>query len=430
MKLRAAAAHIIHNILKGHKLSEILPKTQALFSDSRDQALLQAISFGVCRRYFYLDAIANERLAKPLKTKDQDIHCLILVGLYQLIEMRIPPHAAIAETVEAATEKKPWAKRLINAILRGYQRDATTINQTILDQPEALYDHPTWMIEKLKAQWPTEWPLILKANNQQPPFALRINQQRMTREKYLEQYSISHSKARPITETTSGIIVEPACDITDVPGFSSGELSVQDGAAQLAASLLQLKPGLRVLDACAAPGGKTAHILESEPAVTLIAIDCDATRILSIEENLQRLKLSATCLHADAANIDAWWDGIPFDRILLDAPCSASGVIRRHPDIKLLRKAEDVKNITQQQKRLLNAMWQVLKPGGCLVYATCSIFLEENARLLSDFLDKNSNAEEEKITTSWGIPLAVGKQILPGQQDMDGFYYGCLRKKY
>lgn len=432
MKLRAAAANCIYQVIvEGQGLTDVLSKMLPLFSEKRDQAFIQAISFGVCRRYYYLDALAQMLLNKPMNEKDQDIYCIILIGLYQLTDMRVPPHAAIAETVEVASYiEKPWAKNLVNAILRGYQRQADELNNKISQGPEAHYNHPAWMIGKVKKQWPNDWETILAANNQQPPLALRVNLQRLTREKYLQNFSTHESKASPIAETNAGIIIEPAVDVSNIPGFAAGEISVQDGAAQLAAGLLQLEPGLRVLDACAAPGGKTAHILENQPDITLIAIDKDAFRLRSIQENLDRLQLSAICQCADAANIDQWWDGILFDRILLDAPCSASGVIRRHPDIKLLRRAEDIQSLSEQQHRLLNAMWKILKPNGLLVYATCSVFLEENVKVLNEFLAKNDDAKEEKINATWGIALEVGKQILPGMHQMDGFYYGCLRKKY
>lgn len=428
MNLRAAAAKVVYKVLIDERsLSDVLPDIVMRYRDTRDQAFIQAISFGVCRRYFYLDALAQSLLAKPLKEKDHDIYVLLLVGLFQLTDMRVPAHAAVAETVAAADDfKKTWAKSLLNAVLRKYQRQAEDIKLNL--SKEAYYDHPAWMMEKLKNDWPDDWKAILAANNQHPPFSLRVNQRHLSREQYLKKCAENNIAAHAIPETLSGIILAQAKDVADVPGFSTGDVSVQDGAAQIAASLLQLAPDQRILDACAAPGGKTAHILELQPGIELIAVDRDAERLKSVTENLQRLGLSAKVLCADVGNIAEWWDGHLFDRILLDAPCSASGVIRRHPDIKLLRREEDVTKLMLWQKILLDTAWSLLKPGGLLVYATCSVFFEENAGLLSRFLQENADASEEKIQAAFGKDCVVGKQILPGMLGMDGFYYGCLRK--
>lgn len=429
MNQRFAAAKIIYQVIhEGRSLSDCLPEMLTHFKDARDQAFVQAICYGVCRWYFRLDAFANALLKSPLKEQDQDIHILILIGLYQLTEMRVPPHAAVAETVAATRDfKKIWAKGLVNAILRNYQRRAEELNEKLKTNLTAFYSHPKWMIENLKKSWPTEWKEILIANNQHPPFALRVNQKHHSRAEYLDKISKKDITANLIPETESGIVFAEPRDVKNIPGFLEGEISVQDGAAQLAAELLALTPQLRVLDACAAPGGKTAHILELQTDLELIAVDHDALRVRAIEENLQRLKLSATCLCADAADIK---DEKLFDRILLDAPCSATGVIRRHPDIKLLRRESDILKLAAEQKRLLNALWNLLKPNGLLVYATCSIFPEENVLQLQSFLETHSDAKEEKITATWGKTCAVGRQILPGMHGMDGFYYAILRKSF
>lgn len=430
MKLRAAAANVIFKVIsEGCSLSDELPRVLASFKDTRDQAFIQAVSFGVCRRYFYLNEVATSLLEKPLKAKDQDIYSLILVGLFQLTDMRVLAHAAVAETVAAADLfKKSWAKGLLNAVLRHYQRKITEINLHL--SKEAYYDHPMWMIEKLKKDHPDDWKAILTANNQQPPFSLRVNEARISREHYLNRLKEHAIVAAMIPETLSGITLEHALDVSEVPGFFMGDVSVQDGAAQIAAVLLKLEQGQRVLDACAAPGGKTTHILELESKVDLIAVDRDNERLKSLKENLERLQLSAKIICTDVSDIKVWWDGQLFDRILLDAPCSASGVIRRHPDIKLLRHAEDMVKLSVIQKVLLNIMWGLLKPGGLLVYATCSVFLEENEELLAEFLQEHADAREEIITIPIGKKCIVGRQILPGMNGMDGFYYGCLRKIY
>ncbi|MCC2667136.1 MAG: rsmB [Gammaproteobacteria bacterium] len=428
--LRLLAARVIYQVvLSKHSLTDCLKDALVQVQDARDQGLLQSICFGVCRWYFRLDKLAQLLLEKPLKRKDQDIYSLILVGLYQLAEMRVPAHAAISETVSATRGlKKIWAKNLVNAILRRYQRDFMKINKEIESNSAAFYAHPQWMIDVIQKNWPVEWQAILTANNQHPPFSLRVNKRKISRADYLLKLKESHLDAKIIPETTTGIILNQPLNVKELPGFLTGEISVQDGAGQLVAGLLELKPNQRVLDACAAPGGKTTHILESQKDIELIAVDCDEHRLEAVRDNLTRLHLSATCICADVAETATWWDGQLFDRILLDAPCSASGVIRRHPDIKILRCATDIAKLVKQQVRLINAMWDILKPGGWLVYATCSIFSEENVDVMQTFLASHSDAIEEKIIESWGKECVIGRQILTGIQEMDGFYFARLSK--
>lgn len=423
MNLRAVAARIIYQVvIDGKSLSDCLAAETKLLP--RDKSFLQALCYGTCRWYHKLHLIAESLLEKPLKTKDQDIYCLLLVGLYQLSDMRVPAHAAISETVAAASVlKKIWAKGLVNAVLRNYQRQSDiVVNES---QDIFKYSHPSWLIKKIQHDWPENWETILNENNQHPPFSLRVNQKHISREDYLKKLT----DARVIPETTAGIILENAIDVAQLPGFSAGDISVQDGAAQLAAELLSLQSGQRILDACAAPGGKTAHILESENNLTVIALDHDNHRLNTIKENLNRLKLSATCITADAGDTKQWWDGVLFDRILLDAPCSASGVIRRHPDIKILRREIDIVKLSDEQARILDALWPLLKKDGILVYATCSIFPEENNRVVKNFLATHTDAIEEKISAPWGIACDIGRQILPGMHGFDGFYYTRLRKQ-
>lgn len=423
--LRVAAASILKDVLtRGRSLNDSLPALSQTFNDPRDRALLQALTFGVCRWYFQLSDIANTLLKKPFKEKDQDIYALILLGLYQLIHMRIAEHAAIGETVAAAdTLKKSWAKGLINAILREYQRhpkDAVS--------EEGRLAHPAWFIGKIKKAYPADWQHIVEANNIHPPLSLRVNQQRVSREDYVKKLMDAGIHSEIIAETDAGITLQTPMDVTQLPGFAAGDVSVQDGAAQIAAELLQLESGQFILDACAAPGGKTAHILERQPDARLLALDIDADRLKRVDENLQRLQLTATCKTADAGVLLTWWDKTPFDRILLDAPCSATGVIRRHPDIKLLRHPEDLATLAEKQIQLLNTLWETLKPGGLLLYVTCSIFPDENTKILQQFLETHPLAREEKIHSAWGKACAIGKQILPGMHGMDGFYFARLRK--
>lgn len=419
MNLRADAAKILYQVLfEGRSLA-------IAHTDPRDRAFIQAVCYGVCRCYHRLNAILQLLLEKPLKDKDQDIYCLLLVGLYQLSEMRVPAHAAVAETVAATQQlKKSWAKGLVNAVLRNYQRRQTELTEKLQDNLQAFYSHPNWIIKKIQTAWPLDWESILLANNQHPPFALRVNRRQLSREQYLTKLVGAH----PIPETYSGIILEKPVDVQVLPGFMVGEVSVQDGAAQLAAELLDLQPGQRVLDACAAPGGKTTHILELASDIELLVLDKEAERLQTVADNLKRLQFSAQCICSDAGAPSLWWDGRAFDRILLDVPCSASGVIRRHPDIKILRRAEDIAKLVAEQKRLLHAIWPLLMPEGLLLYATCSIFPEENSEILQRFLAEQTDAREEKIQSTWGKECTVGKQILPGMHGMDGFYYARLKK--
>jgi 16S rRNA (cytosine967-C5)-methyltransferase len=432
MNLRTAAARVIFEVVfRGYSLSDSLPSALAQIAEARDQALVQTICYGVCRRYFFLNALLDGLLTTKLKSKDHDILALLLVGLYQLTDMRIPDYAAVGETVAAANDfKKAWAKGLINAVLRNYQRGAEELKKQAELNPSAFYSHPDWMIGKIKKYWPQQWQSILLANNEHPPFALRVNQRRGSRADYLKQLAQQNIEATAIPETQNGILLSTASRVENLPGFAAGCVSVQDGAAQLAAELLMLTPTLRVLDACAAPGGKTAHIAELEPELAeLIALDRDEKRLAVVTENLARLQLSAVCVCSDAADTAAWWDGNSFDRILLDAPCSASGVIRRHPDIKLLRRPEDIENLVQEQWRLLTALWPLLKMGGVLVYSTCSLFPPENEKLIQRFLAEHADAEEIVIDQAVGEKRIVGRQILPGMHGMDGFYYARLQKR-
>lgn len=427
MNVRASAARVLFQVaIRGRSLSDCLLEESRHFKDERDQALLQALCFGACRWYFQLDAIAQQLLEKPLKEKDLDIYMLILIGLYQLKDMRIPDYAAVAETVAAVKIfKKIWAKGLVNGVLRQYQRCAEDAHQQL--DKIAWYSHPRWMIEKLQQAYPAHWQAILNANNSAPPLVLRVNQQQISRENYEEKLRAANIDYQIIPETQQGITLSKAMNVEQIPGFDEGMVSIQDGGAQLAAELLELQSNLRVLDACAAPGGKTAHMLEIQPTLECIAIDVDAERVKLINENLHRLHLSAKPMTADAGEPNCWWDGQLFDRILLDAPCSASGVIRRHPDIKLLRREADIAKLAQTQLHLLQVLWPLLKKGGILLYVTCSIFPEENGFVLKQFLQKN-DAAVDIILPSCGIESDIGKQILPGMYGMDGFYFARLRK--
>jgi len=425
---RLVAARVLSRVLQdGQSLTAALDNAFSSMESGKDRAFIQALCFGVCRQYHRLDFILSQLLDKPLK--DADVKSLALVGLYQLNFMRVKPHAAVSETVLAA-RKKPWAKSLLNAVLRTYLREQEGLEHKADKSPVAALSHPDWLLRQIEQDWPEQAPAILQQNNQQPPMALRVNLAKISRESYLQLLAEQEITAETVSFCPSSIKLEKPVPVDLLPGFADGFVSVQDTAAQLAAGLLDLQPGQRVLDVCAAPGGKAAHILESQTQLEeLVAVDIDESRMQRVSENLQRLTLQAKLVVGDAANPQSWWDGKPFDRILLDAPCSALGVIRRHPDIKLLRRAEDIGQLQALQKAILQAVWPLLAPGGIMVYATCSILKQENEDQVRAFLVEYPDAVELPIDADWGTAGTCGRQILTGESAMDGFYYACLIKK-
>ena len=412
-----------------------LPDAIANYADKiedHDRGLVQAMSYGVIRLYPRLEFIANQLISKPLKAKDSDVLLLILSGLYQLIEMRIPDHAAVSETVKVTKAlKKPWAKNLVNAILRNYQRQIPAINNKIEKNAEAKFAHPFWWIKLIKDNWAENerWQTILEANNQNPPMTLRLNTKNISRDDYLNLLTENEINAFAGKHSPDAICLEKPVQVNALPLFKEGKVSVQDEAAQLAAILLAPQKGERILDACAAPGGKTIHLLEREKDINLLALDIEESRLKKVQENLDRTHLDAQLLAANAFNPDDWWDKQLFDRILLDAPCSASGVIRRHPDIKLLRHETDIPQLIQDQAQILNALWPLLKSGGMLLYATCSVLAEENTLQIQNFLQSHADAVLQPINSDWGHQQAAGKQILPGENGMDGFFYALMQKQ-
>jgi len=427
---RASAARIIAEVVRHQRsLNNVLAAALIHLPDN-ERSLCQQICYGVLRWHSQLQAISQQLVNKPLKAKDSDIAALLLCGLYQLRDMRIPSHAAISETVNACkTLGKPWATGLINASLRNFQRKQAELEKIIEAQESALYAHPDWLITQFKKDWPDHWQQILTANNQQPPMMLRVNQQHNTRQAYLAQLQQAAIPASEIQACAEGILLDSPCDVYQLPGFKDGDASVQDGAAQQVAALLNITPDLRILDACAAPGGKTCHILEHEPNNKVVALDIDARRLEQIEQNTKRLQLNAELIASDASLVDDWWDGQLFDRILIDAPCSGTGVIRRHPDIKLLRRPEDITNLAIQQALLLEKLWPLLKPDGLLVYTTCSALKQENEEQIAAFLSLHPEAEEHVPITPPAQRRPFGYQRLPGDDALDGFYYACLRHR-
>ncbi|EKO3427938.1 16S rRNA (cytosine(967)-C(5))-methyltransferase RsmB [Vibrio fluvialis] len=425
MNVRAAAAQVLFQVVdKGQSLSMALPAAQQNIRP-RDHALLQEICYGALRYLPRLESIANALMDNPLKGKQRVFHHLILVGIYQLSFMRIPAHAAVGETVEGAQDLKgPRLRGLINAVLRNYQRNQEQLDAQAVSHNAGKYGHPSWLLKLLQNAYPQQWEAIVEANNSKAPMWLRVNHQHHDRDAYQALLNNENIDSSVHSQAEDALKLAAPCDVTKLPGFEKGWVSVQDAAAQLSLHYLQPQDGELILDCCAAPGGKTAHILERTQGSEVVAIDCDDTRLKRVHDNLKRLNLSAKVVCGDARYPQEWWQGSQFDRILLDAPCSATGVIRRHPDIKWLRRAEDIAALAELQREILDAMWQQLKPGGTLVYATCSITPQENVLQVKDFLARTSDAQ--LVGSELNNP---GRQILPGEEDMDGFYYAVLTKQ-
>ncbi|MEH6468106.1 MAG: 16S rRNA (cytosine(967)-C(5))-methyltransferase RsmB [Porticoccus sp.] len=430
MIVRVAAAKVIASVLQDEgSLSTLLPQ-YASKVEERDRGLLQQLCYGTLRYYPRIAAYLNLLLAKPFKAKDQDLEAVLACSLYQLLETRVPPHAAVNEAVATCKAlKKIWAKGLVNAVLRRFLRERAELDETLKDNPTFNTAHPDWLISLWSEAWPDQLDDIILANNTQPPMTLRVNRRHLSQEQYLEQLKTAGIDASATPFSHDGITLQSPRDVLTLPGFSTGDVSVQDEAAQLSAQLLDLESGQRVLDACCAPGGKTCHILELlDNTGEVVALDLAPNRLERVEENLERLGLQAELIAADAADTKAWWDNKPFDRILLDAPCSATGVIRRHPDVKLLRKPADVAKLAELQLTLLKALWPLLESGGVLLYATCSTLPQENDQVILEFIRSINNASVEKVAITAGVETPVGRQLLPQINGHDGFYYALLRK--
>lgn len=431
MNVRAAAAEVIAGVLRGQSLSALLPQYSTKVED-KDRALLKELCFGTMRWYPQIAIILKELISKPLRGKDLEIQGLIACGIYQLMHMRIAEHAVTNETVSATHKlNRQWAKGLVNGVLRSFQRQKQDLLAANADNPVFTSAHPKWLLKQISASWPEELAAnIVSANNERAPMVLRVNAVHNSRQQYLDLLEQAAIEANPTEHSQQGIILGSPRDVGELPGFDQGAVSVQDEAAQLAASLLQLRSGDSVLDACCAPGGKTCHILETRSDLgSVLAIDLEPRRLLRVEENLNRLGLNAETKATDAADLDQWWNGQPFDRILLDAPCSASGVIRRHPDIKILRKPADIVKLASNQKRLLERLWQTLSTDGILLYATCSVLPEENDQVIAQFMADNADAAPLTIEADWGITTDFGRQLFPTINGSDGFYYARLQKK-
>ena len=425
---RLVAVQIMARVLgQGESLSALLPRLHESLPRAQDQSLCKAMVFGLCRYSGYLTVWIDARLKKPFKKKDIDLYILLLLGAYQMACMRVPDHAAISESVNLTRQLgKDWASGLCNAVLRNFQGAKNQWQEDLLKVEPAL---PPWLLQRVQQDWPEDWRAIAKACMESPPMWIRVNSARESRANYQKRLQQIGMNATEGMAAEDALLLDSAVDVSQLPLFAEGLVSVQDQAAQLAAELLDLQAGISVLDVCAAPGGKSMHMLEkAEGSIALTALDIDAKRMQRVFENLQRGGLSADLVVADATDPQSWWQGQPFDRILLDAPCSATGVIRRHPDIRLLRKPADIPALVALQAKLLTTIWPLLAVGGMLVYSTCSILKQENEDQINAFLATTEDAKELLIQKSWGRSVSVGRQILPGEDQMDGFYYARLVK--
>ena len=415
---RTEAAKILQSVIyKGESLTTALT--------NNDSPLISDLCYGSLRWHEPLSFILDELMSKKLKNKDKDIECLIRIGLYQIIYQNTPDHAAVGETVNALKGlKKPWAKNLVNAVLRNFLRGQEKLLKQKDDYWPARFAFPQWLLDRIKNAYPENWQAIFAESNKRAPMTLRVNLNHQTRNEYLEKLKETGIDAEIVVSVDTAIMLAKPQNVFDLPGFEEGEVSVQDAAAQGASILLDCQDGMTILDACAAPGGKTGHILESAKDLSVIAMDSSESRLKRVAENLDRLKLSATIVASDALETDNYAKDILFDRILLDAPCSATGVIRRHPDIKVLRRDSDIKQLAQLQSKIMDALWQKLKPSGIMLYATCSILPDENETQVAAFLDRQNDAEIISIPNAQNL----GRQIFPGDEGMDGFYYAKLKK--
>ncbi|MEB7714215.1 16S rRNA (cytosine(967)-C(5))-methyltransferase RsmB [Kluyvera cryocrescens] len=425
LNLRSMAAQAVEQVVeKGQSLSNVLPAMQQKVGD-KDKALLQELCFGVLRSLSQLEWMIKQLMERPMTGKQRTVHYLIMVGLYQLLHTRIPAHAALAETVEGAVViKRPQLKGLINGVLRQFQRRQEELLAEF-SQSELRFLHPSWLVKRIKKAYPQQWESILEANNQRPPMWLRVNRNHHTRDSWLALLAEAGLTGFAHPDYPDAVRLETPTSVLALPGFEQGWVTVQDASAQGCVRYLQPQNGEQILDLCCAPGGKTTHILEVAPEANVMAVDVDEKRLSRVYDNLKRLGMKATVKQGDGRYPQQWCGEQQFDRILLDAPCSATGVIRRHPDIKWLRRDRDIAELAQLQSEILDATWAHLKPGGTLVYATCSILPEENQQQIAAFLARTPNA----VLSETGTAEQPGLQNLPGAEEGDGFFYAKLIKK-
>jgi len=422
-RLRSLAARLnVEVVERGRSLAQLDLGPEDL--PARDRPLLRALLTASLRWHHRLDWQLAQLLERPVARRDRELAALLRIGLTQLQFLRTPEHAAVSATVAAtAALGLGRARGLVNAVLRRFIRERAELDVQMELVPTAKYSHPQWLITALRNDWPEQWASILEAGNIQPPLWLRVNRQRIERDAYCALLESAGMQALSTVASPDALLLAEPVPVEQLPGFADGLVSVQDAAAQRAADLLEPGPGLRVLDACAAPGGKTAHLLERCPELgEVVALDNDGERLQQVRSNLDRLGLTASLIEGDATEPETWFDGVAFDRILIDAPCSATGVIRRHPDIKLLRRASDPSELARTQGRILDALWPLLKKDGRLVYATCSVLRVENTDVVADFVARQANV----VVATFGS--AGHFQLLPGAANTDGFYYACLNR--
>jgi 16S rRNA (cytosine967-C5)-methyltransferase len=427
---RALAAQALADIaLHGMSLREAMEQRAPKLRDPRDRALLMALLSDGARWWLRFDAALDRLLEKPLRRKEPEIHALLVLGLVQLEILQLQDYAAVAATVEATRAlNRPRLAGLVNAVLRRWQRERTELLADLDAQPQTRYAMPPWLANAIAADWPAHVDAVLADSNREPPLMLRANRRRVTRDALIEQLRANDYNAEPHPWLADGIVLPHSSDVTRMPGFAQGLFAVQDGAAQVAVDVADVHDGQRVLDACAAPGGKACHLLERAD-IALTAVEFDAARTTRIRQNLERLGLQADVRVGDAGDPSGWWDGKPFDRILIDAPCSATGVLRRRPDVRLHRRASDIDALVAQQQRILAALWPLLAPGGRLVYVTCSLLRSENEAIASNFLSRHADAKSSALQLPIGQAAATGWQILPGDGDLDGMYYAVLERR-
>jgi 16S rRNA (cytosine967-C5)-methyltransferase len=422
-------AAVLH---KGESLTQQLASDEAGLSRLQppDQSLAKALAFGALRHYPRWQVLMDAAMNRPLKRSETVVRAILAIGMYQLLESRIPAHAAVSETVGAVhLLDKGWAKGLVNAVLRRVQREPEWVTETLSRTPWAAVDLPQWLWSQWRRAWPDDFRRVVTGSNMQPPMTLRVNRRHLSAQEYLVQLQERELEGRLHPLAADAVVLEEPVHVTALPGFEEGWVSVQDAAAQLAVDALDPQPGDYILDACAAPGGKTCHLLERCPDARVVAADVDQERMRRVDENLQRLSLEAQQVLADLTQPPEAWASEPFDRILLDAPCSATGVIRRHPDIKVLRRLADIEPLVEVQSKLLDSLWPLLKPGGRLLYATCSTLPQENEQQVEAFLLRHTDARVVPLPWPPGLPARLGWQSCPGWQFMDGFYYAAIIKQ-
>ena len=421
---RLIAASALQSVLDRHQsLGESQASLEQELASGPDRALVRRLCYRALRNYPALDWRLQQLLDKPLARKARIIHFLLLSALDQLLEKREPGPAVVHASVAAARlAGQPHLAGLVNAVLRNYQRRADEIERALPADPEIELGYPAWLLDALKNDWPDRWKAIALAGNQPPPIWLRVNRRRADIDSVRRALDQAGHESDTDARFPDAVRLRQNVRISDLPGFEQGHFSIQDAAAQSVADLMDAGPGQRVLDACAAPGGKAAHLLERHD-LELIALELDGERAARIERTFTRLGLDGRVVVGDATRPEAWWDGRPFDRILIDAPCSATGVLRRHPDVRWLRRPDDLARTAGLQQRILNALWPLLAPGGLLVYATCSILHAENRDQGRSFIANHEDAEPIPATLAESIETRPGNQILPGSLDRDGFYY-------